>query len=91
MIRHVRGKSRRDLVSHDYGARRSALLRPCDREGVGADRRHCRDLALVVVGCDPEGHIVRLNGGVGKFAPSAAATTSDVPEDAGDGAVATVE
>jgi hypothetical protein len=31
-----------------------------------------------------------LNGAVGNLAPSPAATTSDVPDVAGDGAVATV-
>jgi ribosomal protein L18E len=47
--------------------------------------------AFVVVGWLPDGQMVTLNGAAGNFAPSAAATISDVPELAGDGAVATVE
>src|SRR5262252_7329690 len=47
--------------------------------------------AFVASGITPMGQTVTLNGGVGNFAPSPAATTSDVPLAAGDGAVATVE
>jgi hypothetical protein len=47
--------------------------------------------ALVESGCAPAGQIVALKGTAGKRAPSPEATTSDVPEVAGDGAVATVE
>jgi hypothetical protein len=35
--------------------------------------------------------MVALNGTAGNFVPSAAATTRLVPDEAGDGAVATVE
>jgi hypothetical protein len=47
--------------------------------------------ALVASGCAPAGQIVALKGAVGKRVPSPAATTSDVPDAAGDGAVAIVE
>lgn len=47
--------------------------------------------AFADVGCALAGHTVALNGAAGNLAPSPAATTSDVPDDAGDGAVATVE
>jgi hypothetical protein len=45
--------------------------------------------AFAVVGCAPAGQIVALKGTAGNFAPSAAVTTRLVPDDAGDGAVAT--
>jgi hypothetical protein len=41
-------------------------------------------------GCDPVGQIVAYNGGVPNRDPWPDATVSDVPEDAGEGAVATV-
>lgn len=47
--------------------------------------------AFVESGCDPVGHTTALNGTEGNFVPSPDATVSDVPEVAGDGAVATVE
>lgn len=45
--------------------------------------------ALVVSGCTPAGQMVALNGTVGKMVPCPAVTTSDVPDVAGEGAVAT--
>ena len=45
--------------------------------------------AFVEFDCTPVGHTVALNGGVGNLVPCPAATTSVVPEVAGDGAVAT--
>jgi hypothetical protein len=45
--------------------------------------------AFAVVGCVLAGQIVALNGVAGNFVPSAAVTTRLVPDDAGDGAVAT--
>jgi hypothetical protein len=42
-------------------------------------------------GTEPAGQIVALNGGVGNRDPCPAVTTREVPEVAGDGAVATVE
>lgn len=47
--------------------------------------------AFDVVGCELAGHTVALKGVAGNFDPSPDATTSDVPDEAGDGAVATVE
>jgi hypothetical protein len=46
--------------------------------------------ALEANGCEPVGKMVTSNGGVGNRDPWPAVTVSDVPEDAGDGAVATV-
>jgi hypothetical protein len=46
--------------------------------------------AFAAVGDDADGHRVALNGTAGAEAPSPDWTTSDVPEVAGDGAVATV-
>lgn len=46
--------------------------------------------ALLDKGLTPVGQIVALKGGVGNLAPSPEATTSDVPDVAGEGAVATV-
>jgi hypothetical protein len=47
--------------------------------------------AFVVEGCAPIGQIVALNGTAGNFVPVAAVTTRLVPDEAGDGAVATNE
>lgn len=47
--------------------------------------------AFVVIGFAPAIQTVALKGGVGNKAPSPAATTKEVPEVAGEGAVATVE
>jgi len=46
--------------------------------------------ALEDDGCDPVGKMVALNGGVPNRDPWPDVTVSDVPEDAGEGAVATV-
>lgn len=46
--------------------------------------------ALEDEGCEPAGKMMALNGGVPNRDPWPAVTASDVPEDAGDGAVATV-
>jgi len=43
------------------------------------------------IGCEDAGHTVALKGGVGNLVPCPAVTTSDVPEVAGEGAVATAE
>lgn len=46
--------------------------------------------AFVVDGSSPAGQIVALNGTAGNNDPCPAVTTRDVPDDAGEGAVATV-
>jgi hypothetical protein len=47
--------------------------------------------AFAAVGCVLVGQTVALNGAAGNLDPSPGATVNDVPEFAGDGAVATVE